>query len=97
MTNKPILEKASICAAGGILWRGIPFNSDIAVIHRTRYGDEWCLPKGKYDKEKDSGSLENTALREIQEETGCNAQKLGFATFSEYMVKGIKKEFFIGI
>jgi len=37
----------TILAAGAILWRRRPFDSDIAIVHRTRYGGEWCLPKGK--------------------------------------------------
>ena len=44
--NKSSLRE-TILAAGAILWRKEPFASDIAVIHRTRYGGEWCLPKDK--------------------------------------------------
>ena len=42
-----------ILAAGGIVWKHSPDGSKVAVIHRTRYGSEWCLPKGKRDPDKD--------------------------------------------
>lgn len=87
-------ESNSILAAGAILWRGRPFASEIAIIHRTRHGDEWCLPKGKYDKYKDNGSLENTALREVKEETGYDGKTLYFADVISYKHKGKKKQVF---
>ncbi len=83
--------KETILAAGAILWRKEPFSSDIAVIHRTRYGGEWCLPKGKAESGE---TLEKTAKREVTEETGCKAKIVRFATVTDYKVKGIKKQVF---
>jgi 8-oxo-dGTP diphosphatase len=56
-------------AAGGIVRRRSrrwPHRREIALVHRPRY-DDWSFPKGKRDgKETD----EQTALREVEEETG---------------------------
>jgi 8-oxo-dGTP diphosphatase len=86
-------EHDLILGAGGILWQHKPFRSAIAVIHRRRYGDEWCLPKGK-QKAEDRGSIERTAIREMKEETHCRARIAGFAGMTEYAIDGSKKQVF---
>ena len=73
-----------IRAAGGILRKG----DRIAVIHRPRHGD-WSLPKGKVDEGE---SLEETALREVAEETGCRARLGEFVKVIHYTVSGRPKE-----
>ena len=46
--------------------RGLLPRTELAVVHRPRY-DDWSFPKGKRDgRETD----EETALREVEEETG---------------------------
>lgn len=68
--------QAMITGAGGLLWRkGSESFLEIALVHRVRYGD-WTLPKGK--PEAGESPLE-AALREVREETGYEAQVLGFA------------------
>jgi 8-oxo-dGTP diphosphatase len=63
-------------------------------VHRTRYADrsgkkgDWVLPKGKPHKGE---SLEETALREVQEETGCEARIVGPAFSTEYVAHGVPK------
>ncbi len=62
----------TVLAAGAVLWRPDEQSAEplIAVIHRSRY-DDWSLPKGKVDP----GETEPvTAVREILEETGQQAQ-----------------------
>lgn len=86
-------NQTTILAAGGILWRGVPYDSDIVIIHRTRYGDEWCLPKGK-NRQDLKETLEQTAVREIKEETGCNAEITSFLSIQKYKVKGKRKYVF---
>ena len=60
-----------ILAAGAVLWRSVGGMSgvEVAIIHRPRY-DDWSLPKGKLN----SGETEPVAaVREVREETGCEA------------------------
>ncbi|WP_353650687.1 NUDIX hydrolase [Nakamurella sp. A5-74] len=57
----------AVTGAGGVLWRHTERHGiRIAVVHRPRYSD-WSLPKGKV---KHRESVQQTALREITEETG---------------------------
>lgn len=57
---------AVVRAAGGVVVRRRPDGVEVAVVHRPRY-DDWSFPKGKQDPGE---SDEQTALREVQEETG---------------------------
>jgi 8-oxo-dGTP pyrophosphatase MutT (NUDIX family) len=60
---------APILAAGAVLVR----DGLVAVVHRPRHED-WSLPKGKL---KPGEGLREAAARELQEETGCEAELLG--------------------
>ena len=63
------MSKRQVRAAGGVLWRDLDGQVEVAVVHRPRY-DDWSLPKGKLD----TGELDAVAaLREVQEETGFRA------------------------
>jgi len=83
-----------IQAAGGLLERTHADALQIALVHRRRYAHrdgsfgDWVLPKGKADG---SESVEETALREVLEETGCQAQILGPIFCCEYLSKGLPK------
>jgi 8-oxo-dGTP pyrophosphatase MutT (NUDIX family) len=83
--------KVAILAAGAILWKKKPFASDIAVVHRTRYGGEWCLPKGKVEPGE---TLEGAALREVKEETGYKARLVRFASMLDYNLEEKRKQVF---
>ena len=74
-------------AAGGILWRRAGDVAELAVIHRPHHQD-WSLPKGKRDPGE---SWQETALREVLEETGCRAEIERFASGTIYTVKGRPK------
>ena len=76
-----------IRAAGALLWRTSSTGDEIAVVHRRRY-DDWTLPKGKL---KDGESWRDAALREVKEETGCDARIVGFAGATAYDVDGKPK------
>jgi len=74
-------------AAGGILWRRAGAVAELVVVHRPRHRD-WSLPKGKRDPGE---SWQETALREVLEETGCQAAIERFAGGTIYTVKGRPK------
>ena len=61
-------------AAGGIVRRRAAPQGDgpsrILLVHRPRY-DDWSLPKGKADRGE---RAEDTALREVEEETGLRCR-----------------------
>lgn len=66
-------------SSGGVLYRLKEGILEVALILRTTQKGKkvWCLPKGKVEKAE---SPEETALREVREETGMEGeivQKLG--------------------
>jgi 8-oxo-dGTP pyrophosphatase MutT (NUDIX family) len=62
MTGKDVVR-----AAGGVVTRPAPDGSvEVLVVHRPRY-DDWSLPKGKAEPGE---ADEDTARREVEEETG---------------------------
>jgi 8-oxo-(d)GTP phosphatase len=57
-------------AAGGVLRRVGPNGVEVLLVHRPRY-DDWTFPKGKAQPGE---SDEETAVREVAEETGLTAR-----------------------
>lgn len=57
-------------AAGGVVWRESRRHAEVALVHRPKH-DDWSLPKGKLDPGE---SHEETALREVEEETGAHCR-----------------------
>ena len=70
-----------ILAAGGIVERFSEYGPEIIIIYRDRHGGEWSLPKGKQDIGE---TLQETALREVKEETCCEVRFTGFAGCTHY-------------
>jgi len=61
-----------VVAAGGVVVRDGVDGREVLIVHRPRY-DDWSFPKGKQDPGETD---EQTALREVAEETGL-ACRLG--------------------
>ena len=69
-------------AAGGVITRDRADGSlEFLVVHRPRY-DDWSLPKGKAEPGE---TLEETARREIEEETGLRVELGAELPTSEYV------------
>jgi 8-oxo-(d)GTP phosphatase len=69
-------DPGEIGAAGAVLYRPAPNGAEVALIHRSRYGD-WTFPKGKIEPGE---HVLATAVREVGEETGITVvlgRKLG--------------------
>lgn len=65
-------------SSGGIVYRRRKGVTEVAVI---RVRDRWCLPKGRVEEGE---GLQETALREVREETGLEGKvvaKLGDITY----------------
>jgi 8-oxo-dGTP diphosphatase len=60
------LRRELVRAAGGVVRRADPRGPQVLLVHRPRY-DDWTFPKGKAHPGE---SAEETALREVAEETG---------------------------
>jgi broad specificity phosphatase PhoE/8-oxo-dGTP pyrophosphatase MutT (NUDIX family) len=76
-------------AAGGVVFRKTPKGKlRILVAHRPRY-DDWTLPKGKADGTE---SPEETAIREVLEETGAHCRVVASLGTTRYRVSGGVKE-----
>jgi len=85
--HAPIGAMAVVRAAGGVLWRRDAGRPRIALVHRPRHGD-WSLPKGKLRNDE---GWEEAALREVEEETGCQGRISGFAGATCYVPRRAPK------
>jgi 8-oxo-dGTP diphosphatase len=61
-----VSEPDLVRAAGGVITRPAAGGIEVLVVHRPRY-DDWSLPKGKAEPGE---ADEETAVREVEEETG---------------------------
>ena len=55
-------------SSGGVVYREFNGTTEVALI---RVGHRWCLPKGQVEKGEE---LQETALREVKEETGLDGE-----------------------
>jgi len=70
-------------AAGGVVYRSFDRDVELVVVHRQRY-DDWTFPKGKSEPGETD---EQTALREVLEETGLSCvlgQELPSVTYFDH-------------
>ena len=75
---KTLKSKISVCKAGG----GLVFNKKGEVLFIFRNG-KWDLPKGGIEKGEE---LEDTAMREVEEETGVNGLSISHKLQKTYHV-----------
>jgi len=60
------MERQLETSSGGVIYRHSGSGIEVALT-QTHRGPMWCLPKGRVESEE---TLEEAALREVQEETG---------------------------
>lgn len=76
-TEAPLssLEKkdVDVQAGGGLVYRKRKGAVEVLVVHRPSY-DDWSFPKGKQNPGE---NLKETALREVEEETGYRCRLKG--------------------
>lgn len=60
-----------VVSAGGVVWRQPP-EGDVEVVLCGRKDGVWVLPKGTPDPGE---AIEDTAVREVEEETGLRVQR----------------------
>jgi 8-oxo-dGTP pyrophosphatase MutT (NUDIX family) len=63
-------EAKLVRAAGGLVRKNGKGPMRVALVHRPGY-DDWSFPKGKLDRGE---TLEEAALREVEEETGLRCK-----------------------
>jgi len=78
-----------ITASGGLVFRTTSKGKlKVLLAHRPRY-DDWALPKGKADKGE---TPEETAVREVLEETGVHCRIVAPIGSTRYRIdKGVKE------
>ena len=74
-------------ASGGVVTRHTASGIEILLVHRRRY-DDWSLPKGKPEAGE---TPEQTALREVREETGQPVEIIEYLGETRYSVNHAPK------
>lgn len=75
--------KSEIVAAGGLVIEERAGERRVLLVHRPRY-DDWSFPKGKQDPGE---TIEETALREVKEETGLTCRIVRKLATSRYRTR----------
>jgi 8-oxo-dGTP pyrophosphatase MutT (NUDIX family) len=79
MSSRPPVEDA--VSAGGVVWRRTSEGAVEVVVCGRNDDRLWCLPKGTPDANE---TIEQTAVREVEEETGLRVRpgkKLGTISY----------------
>jgi len=73
-------------SSGGVVYRELNGTTEVALI---RVGHRWCLPKGQVEKGEE---LQETALREVKEETGLDGEVVAKIGVISYWFTGKDKK-----
>ena len=77
-------KEVDVQAGGGIVYRKRKGSVEVLVVRRPSY-DDWSFPKGKQNPGE---KLKETALREVEEETGYRCRPMGRIGQVRYPVGG---------
>ena len=78
------LKTQRVVSSGGVIFRTVNGQFEVALISR---GKVWCLPKGLIEQGE---TTEETALREVKEETGLEGEivkKIGEISYNFFRRK----------
>ena len=75
--------------AGGVVYRLKDKTPELLVVTARRDPSAWVLPKGHVEPGE---STEQTAVREVLEETGVTARIVEFLTTSRQVVQGVPQQ-----
>lgn len=82
-------REGRVRAAGGLVWRlSATGEPEYLIVHRPKY-DDWTIPKGKADPGE---SDEQTAKREVREETGLECELEAEIGASEYLYQAGRRK-----
>lgn len=88
LSDSSATKSISILAAGGLVWSDQNGTPEIVLVKQKSDG-QWHLPKGKYSSR--DKTIEDAAVREVKEETGCEVKPYKFAGSLNYTAKKKKK------
>jgi 8-oxo-dGTP pyrophosphatase MutT (NUDIX family) len=88
MAKPPLIEKR--ISSGGVIFRHSTNGVEVALV-LVKGRKTWCLPKGTVDRGE---SPEDTAIREVMEETGLSGEiceKIGQISYWYYVRRESKR------
>ena len=93
-SSKQSKEIAPPTHAGGVVYRRANEKVEYLLVRPKRGQDEWVLPKGHIEPGEKS---KETAIREVQEETGVVARVIAPLQVTEFEINGhlVRVKFFL--
>ena len=93
-SSKQSKETGSPTHSGGVVYRLANGKVEYLLVRPKRGQNEWVLPKGHIEPGEES---EQTAIREVQEETGVVARVIAPLQVTEFEINGhlVRVKFFL--